>query len=228
MSLAMIEQSLLDRFGFSIPAIGDFFRGAVRQTAVRTTASITFEYRPGTQPINPRLLAEEDRKELESMEKERLSRLASAGGEAAGIPIVTSVIPTTEDADAPADSSPNAAARERDGFHVPLGTPTGLQFHVLNDAEASQSAASDELTAGFGSCTRGRRRPRRRHGQIGTPQRATKPRTKLRPRRTMGGGERPFTRVQERWQTVGIRRQPRRRLPREGQSPLLGGRRYRD
>jgi hypothetical protein len=60
----------LDRF--SIASIGDFFRGGLRQTAVRTTASITFEYRPGTQPINPRLLAEEDRK-LETMEKKAIA-----------------------------------------------------------------------------------------------------------------------------------------------------------
>ena len=32
-----------------------------RESAVRTTSSITFAYNPTTQPINPRLLAEEDR-----------------------------------------------------------------------------------------------------------------------------------------------------------------------
>jgi uncharacterized protein YfaS (alpha-2-macroglobulin family)/TolA-binding protein len=71
-SLAMIEQSLLEQFSFAMPAIQDFFGGGRRETAVRTTASITFAYRPATQAINPRLLAEEDRKMLESLESERL------------------------------------------------------------------------------------------------------------------------------------------------------------
>jgi uncharacterized protein YfaS (alpha-2-macroglobulin family) len=73
LSLAMIEQSLLDRFSSPLPAIGDFFGGGRRELAVRTTASITFAYRPGTQAINPRLLAEEDRKTLEASEKEKLA-----------------------------------------------------------------------------------------------------------------------------------------------------------
>ncbi len=60
-SLAMVEQSLLDRFGGNVSAIDDFFRGARRESAVRTTSSVTFAYNPTTQPINPRLLAEEDR-----------------------------------------------------------------------------------------------------------------------------------------------------------------------
>jgi len=68
-SLAMIEQSLLERFGFPVPAIQDFFRGNLRQPAVRTTASITFSYRPATRPINPQLLAEADRREVAADEE---------------------------------------------------------------------------------------------------------------------------------------------------------------
>ena len=72
----MVEQSLLDRFAWPVPAIQDFFRGEPRQSAVRTTSSITFAYRPATQPINPRLLAEQDRQEI-AKEEEESRRLAS-------------------------------------------------------------------------------------------------------------------------------------------------------
>ncbi len=64
LSLAMVEQSLLERFNSPLPPIDDFFRGAQRQAAVRCTSSILFNYRPATQPINPRLLAEADRAEI--------------------------------------------------------------------------------------------------------------------------------------------------------------------
>ena len=68
LSLAMIEQSLLDRFPGNLAAIQDFFQAGRRQAAVRTTSSITFAYNPATQPINPRLLAEEDRLALAAAE----------------------------------------------------------------------------------------------------------------------------------------------------------------
>jgi alpha-2-macroglobulin len=71
-SLAMVEQSLLDRFGKNVSAINDFFRGVHRESAVRTTSSITFAYDPQTQPINPRLLAEEDRIALAEEEETAL------------------------------------------------------------------------------------------------------------------------------------------------------------
>ncbi len=81
-SLAMIEQSLLEMFGFQVPAIQDFFRGNLRATALRTTSSITFSYHPTTKPINPQLLAEADRREVAA--EEESSRLR-AGGEEAGL-----------------------------------------------------------------------------------------------------------------------------------------------
>ena len=65
----MIEQSLLDRFPDNLAAIQDFFQAGRRQAAVRTTSSITFAYNPTTQPINPRLLAEEDRLALAAAEE---------------------------------------------------------------------------------------------------------------------------------------------------------------
>ncbi len=63
-SLAMVEQSLLKRFGTNAVAIDDFFRGTFRQSAVRTTSTVSFTYRPQTRTINKRLLAERDRIEL--------------------------------------------------------------------------------------------------------------------------------------------------------------------
>ena len=80
LSLAMIEQSLLERFASPLPSIGDFFRGAQREPAVRCTSSITFNYRPATQPINPRLLAEKDREEIakEEAESRRVAIAAAA------------------------------------------------------------------------------------------------------------------------------------------------------
>ena len=70
LSLAMVEQSLLERFASPLPSIEDFFRGAAREPAVRCTSSITFNYRPATQPINPMLLAEKDREEIAKEEEE--------------------------------------------------------------------------------------------------------------------------------------------------------------
>lgn len=80
-SLGMIEQSLLDRYGWPMPAIQDFFAGGRREPALRTASSVTFAYRPTTRPINPRLLAEKDRLEIEAEEAERLktSGVALAG-----------------------------------------------------------------------------------------------------------------------------------------------------
>ncbi len=73
-SLAAVEQSLLDRFGDHAAPIHEFFRGPRRESAVRTTSSVTFAYAPATHPIDPRLLAEEDRLAVEA--EEETSRLA--------------------------------------------------------------------------------------------------------------------------------------------------------
>ncbi len=64
LSLAMIEKSLLDRFASPAGPISAFFRGVLREPAVRTTSSITFTYNPSTRPINSRLLAEWKRLEV--------------------------------------------------------------------------------------------------------------------------------------------------------------------
>jgi alpha-2-macroglobulin len=79
-SLAMVEQSLLDRFGSNAAAIDEFFRGRRRAPAVRTTSSIAFAYAPATRPINPRLLAEEDRQAAAADEKAARLQVAVALG----------------------------------------------------------------------------------------------------------------------------------------------------
>ncbi|HUT13143.1 MAG TPA: alpha-2-macroglobulin family protein [Thermoguttaceae bacterium] len=71
-SLAMVERSLLDRFAWPVVSIQEFFRGNLRESAVRTTSSVTFAYNPSTRPINPRLLAEEDRLEVAREEEASL------------------------------------------------------------------------------------------------------------------------------------------------------------
>ncbi|NQT40728.1 MAG: tetratricopeptide repeat protein, partial [Planctomycetes bacterium] len=73
--LAMVEQSLLERFRSPLGSMADFFRGNPRQSAVRTTSSVTFAYRPATRPISRHLLAEEERLEIAGEEEE--SRLAA-------------------------------------------------------------------------------------------------------------------------------------------------------
>jgi len=103
LSLAMVEQALLGRFPSVFSAIDDFFRGANRQSAVRTTSTITFAYRPTTRPINPRLLAEDERLAIEEEERRVMEELAegsSAGAEERVAivdeedrPFVTSVVP---------------------------------------------------------------------------------------------------------------------------------------
>ena len=70
LSLAMVEQSLLDRFPGREPSIAAFFRGTPRETAVRTTASIVFAYHPTTVSINLQLLAEAERREVAKEEAE--------------------------------------------------------------------------------------------------------------------------------------------------------------
>ena len=72
-SVAMIERSLLRRFGGAMPTIEDYFRGLDRQSAMKTVSSIRFAYRPATRPINERLLAEEDRLAI-SREEEQSRR----------------------------------------------------------------------------------------------------------------------------------------------------------
>jgi hypothetical protein len=97
LSLAMIEQSLLDRFPWEVAAIQDFFRGQPRQSAMRSAASITFAYRPSTQAINPRLLAEQDRLEI-AKEEEESRRL--------GGPIAVAAVPEPAKPEAKAEPMP--------------------------------------------------------------------------------------------------------------------------
>jgi len=78
-SLAMVEQALLELFEWPMPPIGEFFRAGHRESAVRTTSSITFDYRPATTFINPLLLAEKDRIELARQEAASRQRAFGEG-----------------------------------------------------------------------------------------------------------------------------------------------------
>jgi hypothetical protein len=72
-SLAMVEQSLVDHFAWPEAPIRVFFRGRPREWLVRTSSSITFDDRPATQPIPARLLAEQDRAEIAREEEASLA-----------------------------------------------------------------------------------------------------------------------------------------------------------
>ncbi len=76
-SLAMVEATLLQQFG-NVPSIDKWLEGETRQAAVRTEASILFAYHPTTRPINPLLLAEEQRAELELAEEAARASLSRA------------------------------------------------------------------------------------------------------------------------------------------------------
>ncbi|NQU22736.1 MAG: tetratricopeptide repeat protein, partial [Candidatus Nealsonbacteria bacterium] len=102
-SLAMVEQSLLGRFASPVPAIQDFFRGNLRQSAVRTTSSITFAYNPSTRPINPRLLAERDRIVVAAEEEESRRGAIAAAGSDAGL-VGSIVVQESAPGDGPASS----------------------------------------------------------------------------------------------------------------------------
>ena len=119
-SLAMVEQSLLDRFGGNLSAIDEFFRGVRREPAVRTTSSVTFTYAPTTQPINPRLLAEED-------------RVAAAEAEAAALAAKACVPP----------SAPAAMGRETQSLMMGVAPRTIIQEDEEGKLGVSQPNSED-------------------------------------------------------------------------------------
>ena len=138
LSLAMIEQSLLERFASPLPSIDDFFRGGPREPAVRCTSSITFNYRPATQPINPRLLAEKDREEIAKEEEEsRKAAIAVAKTTADGTVLSLSSANgldleagegerTEEAAELSVDSAADPAAAD-----APMANPDAQQWKEL-------------------------------------------------------------------------------------------------
>ncbi|MEX2186156.1 MAG: tetratricopeptide repeat protein, partial [Pirellulales bacterium] len=138
-SLAMIEQSLLEQFSFAVPSIQDFFGGGRRETAVRTTASITFNYRPATQAINPRLLAEEDRKALEMDEAAKLELAASLRSSAAGAAGGNS---NTESA-----ARPSRAGGGRILFSPEAALPSAGDVVTRPDDTAGEEIPADEAPA---------------------------------------------------------------------------------
>ncbi len=155
-SLGLVEQSLLDRFPNRTAAIHDFFQLGRRRTAIETTSSITFAYHPTTQPINPQLLAEEDRLALAA--EEEASRRAAAtaagggqfGGQAGGrgrrgaqpAPVATTEVsePETEQGEGPEAESqlnPHGGASKRHVAHGPGGMR--VKPHFPSPASANRS-----------------------------------------------------------------------------------------
>ena len=86
-SLAMIEQSLLDRFQWLTPDVSAVFRGSRREPQMRTESSICFTYRPETVRINARLLSEQERIEItaEEAESRRLAAESDMYGGSSGL-----------------------------------------------------------------------------------------------------------------------------------------------
>ena len=82
--LAMLEQSVRERFPLAGAHPADLFRGISRATEMRTGSSITFSYHPGRAAVDPQILAEQQRIETRRAEEEsRQSALAEPGGTAA-------------------------------------------------------------------------------------------------------------------------------------------------
>jgi alpha-2-macroglobulin len=67
-SLAMVQQALLDRVAWPVAPIQEYFQGSDREAAVRTSSSITYSYVSPARSINSRLLAEQQRRELAAEE----------------------------------------------------------------------------------------------------------------------------------------------------------------
>jgi len=72
-SLAVIDKSLLDSYGIKGDIVSAF-AWPRRTMSVRSTSSIRFGYSPTTSLINPRLLAESERKKLTALELKKLSQ----------------------------------------------------------------------------------------------------------------------------------------------------------
>lgn len=74
-SLGLIQQNLLARFGDTHGAIDAFFNGGYRRPSVRVATSCRFEYRPTTKGISKFLLAENARRNANDAENKSLIRL---------------------------------------------------------------------------------------------------------------------------------------------------------
>jgi TolA-binding protein len=117
-SIAAVEQALLDQFGASVGdnAIGAYFLGGRRQTALRTGSSVTFTYRPRTTAIAAALLAEREREEIDAIEAETRGELADAPRDAGAL--------AANRAD-PGEPKSKSALR-RGGVRAPGGTTGGF------------------------------------------------------------------------------------------------------
>ena len=75
LSLAMVQEALIKRFGEAHRPLDGFFQHHRRLSSVRTASSISFTYRPRTQKVSGLLLAERDRIRRESESSEELEAL---------------------------------------------------------------------------------------------------------------------------------------------------------
>ena len=74
-SLALVQEALIQKFGQGHSALQGFFRANRRLANVRTASSIDFSYRPTTQRIDASLLAEQERSQAEQLEDKELESL---------------------------------------------------------------------------------------------------------------------------------------------------------
>ena len=147
-SLAMVEQALLDRFSGSLGVIGEFFRGQPREPAVRTASSATFCYHPATRPIDAHLLAEEDRVEIARIEEERLREFGAEGLESATRALRGAV--GIEAWNAPASAMAGAASMD-------APAPAAMEFEAMSRDYASlKRRVRAEYTDEFGRPMDGR------------------------------------------------------------------------
>lgn len=157
LSLAVVEQALLDRFAWPMPPIHEFFRGSDREPAIRTASSITFAYRPSTRPINPRLLSEEEQVALvrEEAESRKVAGMGMGGGmggfdAAAAMPGLAAPEVFSADLDVPFLDAPQADFESRTELVAPSSAPDpfagGAERPDLKAADRERMTAKRDST----------------------------------------------------------------------------------
>ncbi len=139
-SLALVEQKLLDQFPEATPEIREMFRGQPRTHSVRTGASVTFAYRPATRLAGTTLLAAAERPQETAA---RIPWPAGSGGMGGffGGPAMD-------------DSQPSAAARAAASFEQLVqwmeqaGKPTGDETDEATETDEEIAADDAGETSG--------------------------------------------------------------------------------
>ncbi len=163
LSLAMIEKSLLEMFPDQLAAIGNFFEGARRTSALRTVASCTFRYAPATRDISQTLIAEAAR--VATAEMERASRAAAgeAGDRRTEIRDNLSLIVDAENAPTDEQGEKRLGEARRFGFLAPSSATAGgggaAGFDISGRAARRPAAPADARNLGRGTLSSGRGLP---------------------------------------------------------------------